>query len=719
MQGNIYKTVTGSVVVKALLIILSSTTLLLQGCDQETEGKKDGSESKDGSKGKSGKLLSSGKAEDKLSRKIEALTGNHSRLVWSRYVGESADSFVNGNQHQLWGIDTRDGLGVRVILKDKTNYSRPLISPDGKWIVYTNKHTERKGKKKSFKPVIHRVNWQGEQDKELGKGFAVDVWQDPATKKVWVYTVNLIPTDRSSMFADKLERFPVDAPEKRELVWKKTKISIDNIQLSLDGKRASCLFPWPDVGVIDLEKKEYWKNQHGCWPAMAPDNSYVAWVFDGSHKSVHLFADHGKKLSVVPINKGPGMEGKEMYHPRWSNDARFMTLTGPYKGATIGKSGKHAEVYIGKFDQQMKSVEGWVRVTDDKKADHFPDLWIKGGEATSLGKIAAAGAAVTKPAAEKTGSWPSQPGGLIYVWQNAAGQNQIGAGAAKRVCKLEARQRARFGRHFGMLTGGGFFEVDSASAKVVADQAGKGNFAFQLRLSSGIEGQQGVILSAGDFQLAQEKTGELTLLTKQGKFPLGKVKAGEVTLLAASLQGGKWTLYRDGKLVEAKLVKEGGDKKTVPSGAVIGDGKWDGEVEGLAIYNRALSPKEVSKDFAYWQAKAKARKPARRVKLRAKLVEMTEVRSVEELDTYRRALLAYTYEVEEVIDGKYDQPKVIVNHWSILDRKALSTIPRKLGQTYTLEIEPLKQHPELTSERRWNDSFDVLDEYFDVTTPES
>ena len=60
-----------------------------------------------------------------------------------------------------------------------------------------------------------------------------------------------------------------------------------------------------------------------------------------------------------------------------------------------------------------------------------------------------------------------------------------------------------------------------------------------------------------------------------------------------------------------------------------------------------------------------------------------------------------------------------MNHWSIMDRKALSGIPRKLGESYVLKIEPLAQHPELTSERRWSDSFDVLDEYFDVTTPEA
>lgn len=655
--------------------------------------------------------------EEKVSKEIEALTGDHSRLVWSRYLGKSADVFANYNQQQLWGIDSRDGLGVRVILKETDNYSRPLISPDGKWIVYTDKNTKKKGNKKLFKPEVYRVDWQGEKVEKLGKGFAVDLWRDPETEKTWVYVANLVPTSRASMFADKLERFLLDDPEKRELVWEKTEISIDSIQLSADGKRASCLFPWPDVGVIDLEKKEYWKNQHGCWPSMAPDNSYAAWVFDGSHKTLHLFADRGKKLAVVPINNGPGMGGHEMYHPRWSNDARFITVTGPYKGPSIGKSGKHAEVYIGKFGEQLKSIEDWVKVTDDNKGDHFPDLWVKGGEKASLGEIGA-GVSTTDSVAEVAKSWPSQQDGLLFLWENGGAQTPNQVGDAQRVCKVEARGRARFGRHFEMLCGGGHFEVDAASVKAMGQHSGQGDLGFQLLLASNKPQQAGTILALKDFQLRQEASGELLLSAGGEDFPLGKVKVGVPLHLAGSRQGGKWALYLGGDLLETEETDATGTATPPAAGMAIGDGKWDGKVEALAIYGRALDAGEVSADAAGLAAMVKGRKPASTIKLRGKLVEMTAPHPVEDLDTYQRALLVYTYEVEEVIEGKYDQPKVLVNHWSILDRKPLASIPRQLGKSYALEIESLKEHPELTSERRWSDSFEAMDEYFDITTPE-
>ena len=708
-----------------MVVFLLGAAVLLSGCGKNEDKDKD----KDVENPPPPKEVIAGKIKaepeekspepsEEVSKKIEAVTGNHSKLAWYQYLGKSSDSLGNGNQHQLWGIDTQDGLGVRVILEKKSSYVRPLISPDGKWIIYTNKHTERKGNKKTFKPVVHRLDWKGEKVEELGKGYAVDMWEDPKTKVTWVYVVHLIPTTRASMYADKLERFQLEDPEKRELVWDKTKISVDSIQLSKDGKRASCLFPWPDVGVMDLEKMEYWRNQHGCWPSLAPDNSYTAWVFDGSHKSVHLFADRGKKLSVVNVNDGPGMDGHEMYHPRWANHPSFIAVTGPYKGPSIGKSGKNAEVYIGKFSEKMDSIKSWVQVTKNKKGDHYPDLWIKGGEKASIGKL---GEAVNTPADPKAGvvqTWPSNREGLLYLWENSDAQNQIGAGKLQRACGVDARQRARFGRFFEMLTGGGYFEIDAASAKQITEQADGGDFSLQLRLITNSQKQSGVILSAAAFQISQE-SGDLILTTKEGAYSLGNLKATVPLHLAISLQGGKWQLYRDGKILKNESISKGGATESKTTALQLGDGKWEGAVDGLAVYDRGLTAEEVATDFAALTAKAKGRKPADRVKLQGKLVEVTAVRGVEELDTYRRALLVYTYEVEKVTMGKYDKPKVYVNHWSIMDRKPLSSISRKLGQTYSLEIEAMKDHPELLSERRWFDGLAFDEEYFDVTTPES
>ena len=670
-----------------------------------------------GSKEEEKKKEPAASPEEAMSKKIESLTGNHSRAAWLRYMGETADVYGNGRQHQLMGIDTRDGRGVRVIMEKMSNYARPLISPDGEWIIYTNKHTERDGSRKSFKPVVHKVDWSGENGAELGKGYAVDVWQDPENGKTWVYVANLIPTDRSSMFADKLERFLLDDPSKRELVWKKTKISVDNIQLSRDGMRACCLFPWPNVGVIDLEMGEYRRNQHGCWPSMAPDDSYASWVFDGSHKSVHLFTDNGDKYSVVKINDGPGMGGHEMYHPRWSNHPRCITVTGPYKGRTIGKSGKHAEIYIGKFSDTLNSVEQWVRLTDDSKGDHYPDLWVSGGDQVALGKIGGGKSAGEGQTLEIAQSWPAGTKKLLFSWENANAQNQIEDGDSQRACGVEARGRARFGRHFEMLTGGGYFELDETSAGIIDEKLGKEEFSFHLSFATRDVGKSGLILSHENFQLMQDKSAELVFATAGESYPLGEINEGEAVHLAASYKKGKWVFHRDGSVIENEDAGKVSRRKLPGKGLVIGDGEWDGSVEGLAILGRELKSKEIEKDHAYLSARAVERKPVPRVRLQGKLIEMSDIRGVEELDTYQRALLVYTYEVEKVIEGEYKESQVAVNHWSIMDEKPLKSMPRKLGESYILEIEALADHPELESERRWFDGF-AAEEYFDVTTPE-
>jgi hypothetical protein len=73
-----------------------------------------------------------------------------------------------------------------------------------------------------------------------------------------------------------------------------------------------------------------------------------------------------------------------------------MTMTGPYDagrkdecpnhncGNLLGKGGKSAEVYIGKFNNAYAAIEKWVRVTKNDKGDFYPDVWIDPGLAPSL-----------------------------------------------------------------------------------------------------------------------------------------------------------------------------------------------------------------------------------------------------------------------------------------------------------------------------------------------
>ncbi|MDP2989016.1 MAG: hypothetical protein Q8O57_00420, partial [Kiritimatiellota bacterium] len=164
-----------------------------------------------------------------------------------------------------------------------------------------------------------------------------------------------------------------------------------------DGRRSSGQFPWPVCGILELPNGAAKKFGDGCWPSLAPDNSYRLWIFDGAHRNLTLFDSATGRSWVVNINRAPGIGGFEVYHPRWSSHPRFMTMTGPY---TVGDSanrirggGAGVEIYIGRFSPDFQKIEQWVQVTHNTNADFFPDVWVEGGRMAGVSVPAPTGAA--------------------------------------------------------------------------------------------------------------------------------------------------------------------------------------------------------------------------------------------------------------------------------------------------------------------------------------
>lgn len=658
-----------------------------------------------------------------VSVKIEAFTGGHSKLVWTRYAGgKSSDAYANSDNLELWGIDTRDGLGIRRILADKSNYSRPMISPSGDHIVFTHKgtHSREDSDAKHFDPFVFRTDWSGKHLEKLASGYALDVWRDPSTKVEWVYVCELKSSERTSLIGQKVERFKMLDPSERETVWDKTDVGTENIQLSRDGKRASGLFPWPDAGVMNLEEMTHQKYQHGCWPSLAPDNSYVSWVFDGSHKSVYMFTDGAKDTWTVDLNNAPGLGKHEVYHPRWSNHARFLTMTGPYSGDTIGKSdGAEVEIYVGRFAEDMKSVEAWLPVTKDSSGDYFPDLWVRSGE-TAGSANAAKSAPKSKPKTAPERDWPVTNLPLLFVWEDRNADNRSGENGSRQ-SGVEAKERARFGPHFEMLVDGGRFEADAASAKATEAYFSGKQTPFTIEvLATPLKAEQtGIVAGTSHFQIKQRGTDWVFVADGQhpAKLWIGGAKAGVPHHLAIAFDGAEYTAFHNGKPVsQGNKDLSGIEMLAGRRGIVFGSG-WDGAVEAVNLAPGRIDESRIEASWKYLEKKIAARKPIPRVRLRGKLLEMTADRPVEALDTYQRGLLGYLYKVEEVLEGSLEADKVVVIHWTIMDRVPLQGFPRRPGETYELVIEPYAAHRELVSERQWNDILEPLDPYYDVETP--
>ncbi|MBU4212758.1 MAG: hypothetical protein KKD33_09270 [Verrucomicrobia bacterium] len=306
---------------------------------------------------------------------VKALTIVPTRVTWCQDAGDGSDAGAESNHLRLMGFDTEDGRGERAILSKLSNYTKPLLTPRGDRVVFSNRQEQK----------IYAVNWDGSGLRPVTDGFALAVWEDPQNSNVWVYVGT---TATNSMAMCRVRRHLLDQSSVSELVWDKTLVDIDNFQLSADGRAASGQFPWPDCGILEFAAGAAHKFGNGCWPSLAPDNSYRLWIFDGAHRNLTLFDYATGRRWVVNINRAPGIGGFEVYHPRWSSHPRFMTMTGPYtvggRDNRIRGGGTGVEIFIGRFSADFQRVEQWVQVTHNTNADFFPDVWIAGGRAAGV-----------------------------------------------------------------------------------------------------------------------------------------------------------------------------------------------------------------------------------------------------------------------------------------------------------------------------------------------
>jgi len=90
--------------------------------------------------------------------------------------------------------------------------------------------------------------------------------------------------------------------------------------------------------------------------------------------------------------------------------------------------------------------------------------------------------------------------------------------------------------------------------------------------------------------------------------------------------------------------------------------------------------------------------PEKQLVVIAKLVEVTPTPSPDRIGQYRRCLAAYTYDVQQVLQGACRERRILVAHWVIIDRRVLP-VSRRVGQSYRLRLVLLDDYPQLQVER--------------------
>jgi len=651
--------------------------------------------------------------------RVAQCTCSHTRLVWLQDHGNGADSLAEGKNLMLYGYDSRDGRGERPLLSQADNWFVPLITPDGNQVIVSNR----------AKRQMYLVEWEGGKVRDLGDGVAVAVWQDPTPSLLlrrtttWVYCLSGQQPENKYGSGQPLYRFRLDNPKKKELLWDKTNLNWSNIQLSRDGELMGGLFPWPDGGVLWLKDKRFQRLGKGCWTSLSPDNSKLLWIFDGLHRNLQMHDVQAGKSWNIPLNGAPGIGGYEVYHPRWSNHARYFVLTGPYmkgeEGNKIGGGGEKVEIYIGRFDERALKIEDWLKVTANDRADFFPDLWVEGGgEATIAGNVAE-----TEGPAEAV--WPASRDRLVFVWENMKVANQLDEKSPVGFFQsnIDLRGAALYTSNLQLSTRGGWGETGEAGGKIGAALAKSGQAAVELTLTSQ-EGQQGriVSLTAGENHglVVAQQGGDLLIHPGVGErlsWP-GVLLAGQPQHLVLNITGEGAELFIDGRSLGKKTGRFSFSE--VIDTLRFGDpaGGWHGILEGLALYDQPLAERKIaSHNRLAGERSSRHAKAAERLVVEGRLDQTTEIPAPDSLGAYRRALVVNTYSVDRIERGKYPHERVLVAEWAILDRTLIKNYDQA-GAPERLILEKFVDHPEMEGERQMMDIFEPdLEMYYRLPSP--
>lgn len=648
--------------------------------------------------------------------KLEAFIGNHARVTWIQEQGGGSDTLAFGENFKLMGLDSRDDKGERALLEKVANYYKPIFTPDGKYVIVSDRVHHQ----------MIKVEFVSGKNEALGDGVAVATWKDPKSDNIWVYAFDGEGGENKYLTTKQLIRFSLNKPEKRELVWNKSHMSWSNLDISRDGKTLGGLFPWPHASFLDIENEKLSRVGRGCWTSQSPDNNRILWVFDGLHRNLSfVHQDTGRKWTTQ-INGGPSMEGYEVYHPKWSNHFNFFAITGPYLegegGNKIGGGGKKVEIHLGKFANDLKSVDIWHTVTNNQLADFYPSLWV--ADSASLENPFVED--TVKPVVAKAlpQDWPVASQKMIFLWQDFKSDNQLPERSLVGFQQLSVipSGKAIFNEYNEMdLRGDGFVAGDTELAgQGVLKKNNYIGVEFLFTPESGVK--KGTI-----FSYANRDKNNVTLLQNGDGVVLNvRISADEQIVLKSpeimqdkvpmhlftEVSNSNVALYVNGKnVVNKKITKSpllGWEKGLV----VFGDPRknqlgLNGAISKVAIYGEKLDEAEIVHNSQLVLGGLVERKDIPFVQLRGELVEQSQIPEPDSLGAYSRALVVNRYLVKKVLEGEYSEKEILVAEWAVLDREIIEEASaRKLGDKETLHVELFDDHQELEGERLMMDMFD-------------
>lgn len=645
---------------------------------------------------------------ERIGRQLEAFTGEQTRVVWLQDAGDGTDVFATGAQLRLMGFDSRANQS-RPLVEGVGHFHKPMITPDGQAVVYSHISENR----------AYIVDWESGDRRALADGMVMAVWRDPADQREWVYLGRERDDDRGFSFR-RIVRIALDDHSVEETIWRGDPVQLDNFQLSADGRRASGLFPWPESGVAIIPEQRWQRIGRGCWTSMAPDQSYVMWTFDGSHRNLLMANTRSDERWNINISEGPA-GGHEVYHPRWSNQPDIFALSGPYLiragGNNIRGGGPAVEIHLGRFSPDRRAVTDWFQLTDNDYLNVFPDVWVA-NQQPLVEELAETEEDVTEVAADELD--PAR----FFFWQHRDADN-VGINTQGKTYRGEAEPvgKARFGRYLDMDVRMGYFASRAAAAELAARTADDAfAFSFSAWLTPVADADSnGTLFTFADADDAAllslaiiDGYYTLSLATQPNEITLGEASAVETPYqLTLTMHGERIQLYRDDALHAEVVSGHTLDHLSHSAMFYIGGGPtaergWSGFIEHIQLTARTVNESELALGAARLQETLTARPPPALTTVRVRVTHVSQIPAPADIAPYTRGLLQNEYEVLEVISGPVVDPVILISHWVVLDSENVNVDARQEGAEYMIRIEPEADRPDLEGERVSTDVDDLL-----------
>ncbi len=331
-----------------------------------------------------GTAVAADPADNPIAAKLLELTGGrHMRIVWMQRMNElPKDRPVwqpGSPDYKLMAFDTAEP-GERELLAGPTTCYMPIFTPSGKQVIYFTGPPNDKGEVQAAHAdgVSLILAWdqhKPSKPKPLTPGWVMHTWSEPKTGTECLF-VNRSPAAGKPVV---LCRQRVDDAKRFEPMFDEAVYG--GIGASADGTRMAGMFPWPKCGVANLVDKTWKLYSQGCWPNLARDNSYRAFVFTGDHKRVNMYDQDATNQREIMVNSMPGVDGStDVYAPRMTNDPRLFVVSGPLHEPGQdwnAPTSDRADIYVGRFDEAFTKVTNWVRITDNAVFDSYGDGWVE------------------------------------------------------------------------------------------------------------------------------------------------------------------------------------------------------------------------------------------------------------------------------------------------------------------------------------------------------